>query len=298
MIKKLLVITVSLLFVLSFGVSAFADNGDGKTIHLISHYKPGGSHGRALIEFKKYLDGQGYDTTIEHIPSCSKTLDKIKNEDGSNVLITISTEYKPGDPDAWCQYTADGDGFEIVHGLWQGPIYLCNVNNNKFTINDLFTKDIKIGTAVDSIPVLNSFLDNLPNGDKLTAKVIPYRGGGALRRAVASHDVDMSFMSFQPGNNSTTCIGASDVPNPINVDFYGKYTADPKNFKYNYQVIHYFLGKAGVVYPYVKEAIDKMLKSDMIAKWMKKNNYSFIDDTIPLKPILKKYHKISQEFSK
>jgi hypothetical protein len=86
-------------------------------------------------------------------------------------------------------------------------------------VADLKSKQLTVGVSRDSIETAEYLLKGFPN-----AKIVPYRGGGLVVKAVAAKDVDLWIGGSTPirAFPNVSCIGATSTNDPRGVPFLGK----------------------------------------------------------------------------
>jgi hypothetical protein len=187
-------------------------------ISLVSYFPPGGAVGKMADQIKASMDSSKYDVEVIYTKSCEQALQLTNNGTPNVFAFVASSDIRPGNKDAACNLDAVPE-IKPVTSFDKSPYYFCNAVGNHISVADLKSKPVTVGVSRDLIDDAEYLLKGFPN-----AKIVPYRGGGLVVKAVAAKDVDLWIGGSTPirAFPTVSCIGSTSTTDPRGMPFLGK----------------------------------------------------------------------------
>lgn len=243
-------------------------------IIFLNPYPPGGTIDHTLKVLTPELERKGYRVKTQYYRSCGEALSVLKESKSNHFLNILSTAYEPGNKDAGCVMDSRQDRIDLSMGLHGSPWYLCSAPGKKFTAEDIQNSQLRIGFVADFTDkaYITYWLQNLPA--KTDHKLVPYRGGGEVRRAVQAGDLDLWFGTANQLKNfpDSACIGSTSPRDPKKLPALATFTRIPSSFPplegYNTLWSH-----KNTVDTRVLEDLTTVVQSESFQEYLKKNSF-------------------------
>ena len=156
-------------------------------LNLVTHYPPGGTVDTLMQQVKTILTSKNFDVEVIYVKTCGEAMN-IRDKNKNTIQVMFSSDFRPGDSNAVCVMDPRQDSINLVASFTSNPYYICNAPGKNFTV-DNFKEEITIGIVRDTDEYASYLLENFPS--KTNVKLLPYRGGSLLAKAITAGDVEM-----------------------------------------------------------------------------------------------------------
>lgn len=249
-------------------------------ITFLNPYPPGGTIDHTIKVLTPDLERRGHSVKTQYYRSCGEALAVLKESKSNHFLNILSTAYEPGNPTAGCVMDANRDRIDLVQGLHGSPWYLCSAPGKKFSAADLRDKPLRIGFVADFTDqaYLTHWLRSLPMSTD--HKLVPYRGGGEVRRAIQAGDLDLWFGSANQLKNfpDSSCIGSTSKRDPQKLPFLAAYTRTPSAFP-ALEGYNTLWSSKGTIDAKVLEDLKTVVQSESFQEYLRKNSFLAADQS-------------------
>jgi len=251
-------------------------------ITFLNPYPPGGTIDHTVKVLTPELEKMGHKVKTQYYKSCGEALNALREARPNHFLNILSTAYEPGNANAGCVMDARKDQIDLVQGLHGSPWYMCSAPGKQFTAADLQTQSLRIGYVADFVDqaYLSHWLRNLPRA--ADTKMVPYRGGGEVRRAVQAGDLELWFGSANQLKNfpDSACIGSTSPRDPRGFPALATFTRTPSAFP-ALEGYNTLWAPKGTVDSRVLQDIKTAVQGSEFQEYLKKNSFLTVDQSGP-----------------